>query len=193
MNILNIAIDIDDTITDTYESMMPLVAINYDLDLKKLWANKPSYKELSKTLPNFDEFIQNNYHILANIVSVKEDAIKVLKKLRSEGHRIIIITARNTEEYSNPYKLTYDFLVSKGIPFDKLITNVGNKGLQCATEGIDVFMDDNTKNCKSAMKYNINTYQFKSNFCSQEDKIKRVNNWDEFYNIISNMSKEANN
>ena len=54
-------------------------------------------------------------------------------------------------------------------------------------------MDDNTKNCKSAMKYNINTYQFKSNFSSPEDKIKRVNNWQEFYNIISELAKETNN
>ena len=188
---MNIAIDIDDTITDTYEYMLPLVAINYNLDIKKLWSNKPSYKELYKTLPNYEEFVQNNYHILANIVPVKEDAIKVLKKLRSEGHKIFIITARNTEEYSNPYKLTYDFLVSRGIPFDKLITNVGNKGLQCVTEGIDVFLDDNTKNCKSAMKYNINTYQFKSNFTSPEDKIKRVNSWEDFYNIISNLANNT--
>ena len=187
---MNIAVDIDDTITDTYEYLLPLVAINYNIDIKKLWANKPAPKELYKTLPNFADFIQNNYHILANIVPVKEDAIKVLKKLRSEGHKIFIITSRNTEEYSNPYKLTYDFLIRKGIPFDKLITNVANKGLQCVTEGIDVFLDDNTKNCKSAMKYNINTYQFKSNFSSPEDKIKRVNNWEEFYKIISDLSKK---
>ena len=51
-------------------------------------------------------------------------------------------------------------------------------------------MDDNTKNCKSAMKYDIKTYQFKSNFSSLEEKIPRVNNWQEFYNIISNMSKK---
>ena len=79
---MNIAVDIDDTITNTYEYMLPLIAINYNLDLKKLWSNKPSYKELSKTLPNYDDFIKNNYHVLANIVSVKEDAIEVLKKLR---------------------------------------------------------------------------------------------------------------
>ncbi len=190
---MNIAVDIDDTITNTYEYMLPLIAINYNLDLKKLWSNKPSYKELSKTLPNYDDFIKNNYHVLANIVSVKEDAIEVLKKLRSEGHKIFIITARNTEEYGNPYKITYDFLISKGVPFDKLITNVANKGLQCANEGIDVFLDDNTKNCKSAMKYNIRTYQFNSNFTSLEDKIPRVKSWQEFYNIISSISKEKNN
>ena len=187
---MNIAIDIDDTITDTYEYMLPLVAINYNLDLKKLWSNKPSYKELSKSLPSYKSFVKNNFHVLANVVSIKEDAIKILKKLRSEGHKIILISARNTEEYGNPYKLTYDFLVSRGIPFDKLITNVANKGLQCASEGIDVFLDDNTKNCRSAMKYNINTYQFKSNFSAPEDKIQRVNSWEDFYNIISNLSKE---
>ena len=43
------------------------------------------------------------------------------------------------------------------------------------------------------MKYNIRTYQFNSNFNSLEDKIPRVKNWKEFYNIISNLSKEENN
>ena len=190
---MNIAIDIDDTLTDTYEYMLPLVAINYNLDIKKLWANKPSYKDMSKTLPNYGDFVRNNYHILANIVPIKEDAIKVLKKLRSEGHKIFFITARNTEEYSNPYKLTFEFLTRNGVPFDKLITNVANKGLQCVTEGIDVFLDDNTKNCKSAMKYDIKTYQFKSNFSSPEDKIKRINNWQEFYNVISELAQKKEN
>ncbi len=188
-----IAVDVDDTITNTYEYMLPLVAINYNLDLKKLWDNKPSYKELSKTLPNYKDFIQKNLHILANIVTVKKDAIKVLKRLRSEGHKIFIITARNTEEYSNPYQITYDYLISRDIPFDKLITNVGNKGLRCVSEGVDIFLDDNTKSCKSAMKYNIKTYQFKSNFCSPEDKIPRANSWEDFYNIISNLSHKTNN
>ena len=35
---MNIAVDIDDTITNTYEYMLPLIAINYNLDLKKLWS-----------------------------------------------------------------------------------------------------------------------------------------------------------
>ena len=90
---MNIAVDVDDTITDTYEYILPLVAVNYNLDLKKLWSNKPSYKELYNMLPDYDKFIKRNYHVLANIVPVKEDAIKVLKKLRSEGHKIIIITS----------------------------------------------------------------------------------------------------
>lgn len=183
---MNIAIDIDDTITNTYEYMLPLIAVHYNIDLKQLWKEKPSYKKMKKEFPEFDKFIKENFHILANIVSVKEDAIEVLKKLRNEGHKIILISARNNEEYGNPYKTSYEFLTRKGIPFDKLITNAANKGEKCYIEGIDIFMDDNTKNCKSAMKYNIKTYQFKSLFSSNDKKLEKVNSWKEFYQIIHN-------
>ena len=43
---MNIAIDIDDTITNTYETMVPMIALFYNKDLNKLLHNKPSYKEL---------------------------------------------------------------------------------------------------------------------------------------------------
>lgn len=184
---MNIAVDIDDTITDTYEHMLPLIAVHYNIDLKQLWKDHPSYKEMKKNLPDFENFVKSNFHILANIVSVKEGAIEVLKKLRNEGHKIIIITARNSEEYGNPYKISYEFLTSRGVPFDKLFTNVDNKGLKCLNEGVDIFIDDNTKNCKSALKHKIKTYQFSSLSCSSDERIKKVNSWNEFYNIIHNL------
>ncbi len=187
---MNIAVDIDDTITNTYETLLPLIAIHYNLDLKKLWKTLPSYKELSK-LPDYDKFIKDHYHILANIVDVKKDAIEVLRQLRLEGNKIYIITARNTEEYGNPYKISYDFLTKKGIPFDKLITNVDNKGMKCISEGIDVFLDDSTKNCKSALKYNINTYQFKTQFVSGDPNIKKINSWNDFYKAIHKLKVES--
>ena len=182
---MNIAIDIDDTITNTYETLLPLIAIHYNLDLKKLWKTLPSYKELSK-LPDYKKFIKNHYHILANIVDVKKDAVEVLKQLRLEGNKIFIITARNTEEYGNPYKISYDYLTKHNIPFDKLITNADNKGIKCVNEGIDIFLDDNTKNCKSALKYNIETYQFKTVFNDGDSKIKKISSWQEFYNLVHN-------
>ena len=184
---MNIAIDIDDTITNTYEYMLPLIAVYYNVDLKKLWKDKPTYKEMKKIFPNFEEFIKDNFHILANIVTIKDNAIEILKKLRNEGHKIIIITSRNTEEYGNPYKISYDFLTKNGVPFDKLYTNVDNKGQKCLTEGIDLFLDDNTKNCKSAIKYGIKTCQFTSLSNSADDKIEKVSTWKDFYNLVHNI------
>ena len=49
---MNIGIDIDDTITETYSTIIPMVAVKYDLDLGDLIRTKPSYKTLEKSLVN---------------------------------------------------------------------------------------------------------------------------------------------
>ena len=63
---MNIAIDIDDTITNTYETMVPMIALFYNKDLNKLLHNKPSYKELY-SLPNFSHFAKTHYEIFKKI------------------------------------------------------------------------------------------------------------------------------
>ena len=53
---LNIGIDIDDTITDTYYNLLPIIAIKYNLDLDKLYKKKYPYGTFHKKFPNFMDF-----------------------------------------------------------------------------------------------------------------------------------------
>mgnify|MGYP000000786677 CR=1 FL=1 len=185
---MNIGIDIDDTITDTYETLLPMIAVKYGMDLGKLMDRKLNYKALNAILPDYHNFVVENYHILARMVPLKKDVIEVLNKLRKEGNKIIFITARNIEEYKNPYKLSYDYLIKNKVPFDKLITNIKDKGKECINQGIDLFIDDNTLNCKAVKKYGIKTVQFDSGFaCRDEDMIK-VRTWNELYELVNNGS-----
>ena len=48
---MNIGIDIDDTITNTYETLIPMIAIKYGMNLNKILNFKPSYKILLLLLP----------------------------------------------------------------------------------------------------------------------------------------------
>ena len=41
---MNIGIDIDDTITYTYENMLPFVSVMYNKNLVDLYKAKPSYQ-----------------------------------------------------------------------------------------------------------------------------------------------------
>lgn len=182
---MNIGIDIDDTITDTYETLLPMIAIKYGMDLNKLIEKKLNYRALEATLPNYHDFVVDNFHIMARIVPLKKNVIEVLNKLRREGNKIIFITARNIEEYKNPYKISYDYLIKNNVPFDRLITNIKDKGKECINQGIDLFIDDNTLNCKAVMKYGIKTVQFDSGFASKDEKIKKVRSWNEFYEFVN--------
>lgn len=184
---MNIGIDIDDTITHTYETLLPMVAVKYGMNLKKLFNQKPSYTMLRSILPNYDDFAFESFPVVAKIVPLREGVIEVLRKLREEGHKIIFITARNRREFKDPYKISYDFLEVNDIPYDKLLVNVEDKAKQCIIEGIDLFIDDNNDNCKAVNKIGIQTLQFGTLFTQKLKGIDRVENWNEVYRIVQEM------
>ena len=155
---MNIGIDIDDTITYTYETLLPMVAVKYGMNLNKLKMQKPSYAMLRNILPDYDDFVAEHLPIVAKIVPLREGVIEVLTKLREQGHKIIFITARNHNEFKNPYKISYDFLEVNNIPYDKLLVNISDKAQQCVAEEIDLFIDDNNSLSIISSIININNY-----------------------------------
>ena len=184
---MNIGIDIDDTITNTYETLIPMVAISYGMNIDKLLKQTPSYKYLKGTLPDYASFAQKHYNLMAKQAPLKNDVIEVITKLREQGHKIVFISARNYNEYEDPYKLSYDYLTSKGVPFDKLIVNVPNKAKECVLENIDLFIDDNTMNCKAVKEKGIPTLQMKTSFNKGSKDVRKVNGWREVYKIVQEM------
>lgn len=186
--ILNIGIDIDDTITCTYQTLLPMLAVEYGLNINKLFKQKPTYKMLSKIIPNYDLFVKNKFSTMAKIVPLRDGVVEVLKKLREEGHKIIFITARTYEEYDDPFKISYEYLDSNNVQYDKLIVNVTDKAKCCIEEKIDLFIDDSTNHCKMVQKSGITTYQFDTIFTKNVKELKRVKTWYEVYNIVQNMT-----
>lgn len=184
---MNIGIDIDDTITYTYETLLPMIALKYGMNINKLMSQKPSYKMLSKSLPNYEEFASANYSTMAKIVPLRDGVVDILTKLREQGHKIIFITARNHTEYDNPYKLSKEYLDFNKIPYDKLIVNASDKVKYCILESIDLFIDDNTNHCKAVQRRGIDTLQFDTIFTEKIKGLERVNSWEEVYNKVQEM------
>ncbi len=184
---MNIGIDIDDTITNTYETMLPMIALKYGKNLDKLMAKKPSYRTLHSILPNFDKFAYENYETMVKIVPLKDGVVDILNKLRNEGHKIIFITSRNYKEYEDPYKISLDYLQRNNIPFDKLIVNVQDKAKECMVNKIDLFIDDSTKHCKAVQNKGISTLQFDTSFNSYTKRLERVKSWEEVYQKVQMM------
>ena len=147
---MNIGIDIDDTITNTLEILIPYVSKNSALDIGKLKeSNKMSYdkileqykdkiKEIGKVM--FEQVLPN--------VTLKEDAKEIIDKLKYEGNKIIIITARDKAFYDKAFEFTSNQLNNLGINYDKLFCTY-NKRQVCIDEKIDLFIDDNIKNLDS--------------------------------------------
>lgn len=180
---MNIGIDIDDTITETYSVLIPMIALKYGMDLNKLLVQKPNYSSLYNLAPEYPELLQD----IARVVPLKTGVVEVLQKLREQGHKIIFISARNREEYDDPYSTSYNYLVNNGVPFDKLITNCSDKGNQCIVENIDLFIDDSTMNCKAVQKKGIKVWQFDAKFTVPSKDLERVNSWEDIYKKIEEM------
>lgn len=79
------------------------------------------------TKEELDEFYYNNIERIAKKLKVIDKASEYIRKLRYEGYKIYIISGRDNGEYSNPYKMTIDWLNKYNIEYDELIlTNAYN-------------------------------------------------------------------
>ncbi len=181
---MNIGIDIDDTMTDSYETLVPLIGIAYKMNIDKIFKEAPTYNALKKTLANYDDFVFKNFTTMATIAPLKKDVVNVLKKLKEDGHRIIIITGRNNDEYPDPYQISFDYLKRNHVPYDKLIVNARDKAKQCILENIDVFIDDNTQICRSVAKTGIRTFQYLTLFNKNVKSTEKVSSWEDIYKKI---------
>ena len=77
-------------------------------------------------------------------------------------------------------KMVYDFA-------QRIILDGNRKGDICNNEGIDLFIDDNTLNCKAVMEKGVPTIQMECAFTTQSKGLKRVTDWNEVYELIQEM------
>ena len=188
---MRIGIDMDDTITNSYDLIIELLGKIYNKDSNKIKEAGTNYYEImddEENFPNYKEFAYKNFETLLPKASLKTGAREVINKLHDEGHEIVIITARNNKEYLNPYVTTYMYLVKNDILFDKICVNIEDKGTFCRMQNIDIFIDDSVINCKSTIDNGINTLLFDNSFNRNNTSMRRVLNWDEVYKIISDIN-----
>lgn len=181
---MNIGVDIDDTITNSYETLLTIISMKYGLNYKKIIQKNLNYEQIYNSLENFDTYKKDLHTFMAKAVPLKENVVEVLKKLKEEGNNIILITARNYDEYHEPYKITIEYLEKNSIPYNKLFVNISNKGELCKKENIDIFIDDNIKHCNSVKNVGIRTVQFNTSFVPKLDDVEHVSSWLEFYELI---------
>lgn len=192
---MNIGIDIDDTISDTYEVQFN-VAQYYTINTLK---RDGKIKELTNLNTHFynkylhdwnDEeemnFFTKHYKECLEKIIPKMYAVETIKKLKEEGNKIILITARFDWADVNAEETTLKWLKENNIEYDKLIVNAQDKAKIATENKIDVFLDDSFDNCVNVSKCNIKTYIMDSrvNRALNNDKVERVYSWPHFYQKI---------
>lgn len=194
---MKIGIDIDDTISETFETLLPYSQKYTIEDLKKeskiyikdeyanhfyiVYMNGWNEKEAT-------DFWSKYYGEILKKVNIKKFASEVINKLKLEGHKIYLITARWDIPNDNIQEITKQWLIENNVEYDELIINASDKLKLIKEKNIDIFIDDSFNNCKSiAENSNAKVYMMTSrvNGSFEDENIKRVYSWPEVYDLIN--------
>ena len=183
---MRIGIDIDDTIINTWEYFIPIFSEQFNVPVEKLKELPPYYGAVKDKVSIEDYFkLVREYEKLMKDIPLKEDVKEILTKLKEEGNTIIFITARSNNSYSDPYLISKTYLDNHSIPYDKLIVNAREKGIVCKEEKIDLFIDDNLKNCTDVTNQGIEVLMMEANFNTNDKEFTHMNNWKQIYEYIN--------
>lgn len=187
---MKIGIDIDDTITDLQEDLLT-EAIEYDKTLRNKGIIYPERHYIGQKF-DWDEK-EKEYYLgtlrwkVMNKAKIRDGVIDVLNQLKKDGHEIIFITARSNRYHDDPYNATYKWLTDNNIPFDKLIVSALDKGQICKEENIDVFIDDQEKNCLLVQNSGAKTIYFDIKHLEPKDNFVTCYNW---YDILRKIEEK---
>lgn len=198
---MNIGIDIDDTISDTFETLIAYsqkytiedlkrestININGDFRNNLYIENANGWNDLEGK-----KFWNSYYGDILKEVNIKKFASKVINELKKRGHSIYLITARWSMPNCDTTQITKDWLCENNVKYDKLFMNSSDKLKLVKENNIDIFIDDSLKNCMQISDNTNTKVYFMTSMVNRNievNNIKRVYSWPEIDNLIS---KEEN-
>lgn len=189
---LNIAIDVDDTLAMTFEHMQPYVAEYFGADVEELRSKGISYENLPEAW--LEKRMEFNKAYLERVVPdtpFRPDAAWAVDTLRARGHRVIVMTARTTKFYTDPFATTAEQLRRGGIAYDKLLCAKDKAGA-CLQEQIDVLIDDLPRNCEAVAAIGVKVINMVSPvFRDVQTPYPRAHSWKEAVDMILRMEQAS--
>lgn len=193
---MKIGIDIDGVILD-YERVIRAKAELYDLlELnKKGIINKEELKVQKRydwTENEINNFIHKYFMDLNKVTSLIPGAKEVIKYLKEDGHKLIIITARGGLIPEMRYAAEEIFR-KENLIFDKYYWKTNKKLEICKKENIDIMIDDLYYICEVLAQNKIKTLYFRDKDMkklSENEYLKEVSNWGEIYRIIKKENEK---
>ncbi len=195
-----IGIDIDDTLTNIHDKLID-ASFDYAKQLGKEVNVNKSHVDDSKndgniyqqmfgfTYAELKYFLREIQESITETAKPRKDVRKVLEDLHKDGHKIVIVTARDYEFHEDPYAQSIKWLKDNKIYYDKIIANARNKYMVCDALDIDVFIDDGLSNCLNVSKLGIPTIRI----CDEEktksvpSQIIYLKNWKDIYKFIKQL------
>lgn len=190
---MKIGIDIDNVISNFNEVLLNEYLL-HDKELRDNGIINKNADYIKKGMFDWTEeeekyFYKSNIERIAKKLTIIAGAKEYIDKLKSDGHFIYIITGRDNGEYTEPYNMTKKWLDNHNIYYDKLILTDAHdkhaKTVKCIENNIDIMIDDSVRICKDCIESGITTVLMDTPY-NRYSSIKRVYNWQEFYEFVSN-------
>ncbi len=192
---MKIGIDIDDTLTYAHELRLTY-GQKFDYEQRDGKSLKNPNGRDTTDIFNWDEETDLKLWWGALGKAEKENnprefAKEVIHKLRSRGHIIYIISARDRKYFKDPYEESKEWLEKNQIEYDELIVECKQKGKYCKQIGIDAFLDDKEENCEALHNEGIKTFLFDNVFNQNvvNKNITRVYSFIQFYYEICKLER----
>ena len=189
---MRIGIDIDNVLSNFNDVLLNEYKKNDNAINGKGIVHQDSYiRDMFNWNKEYEEkFYKENIEYFASLFEPIEECSKYVKLLKEEGNTIYIISGRDNGEYSNPYKMTIDWLKKYDIVYDKLFLvdayNSHSKTEICIEYNIDVMIDDSKRMCKDIKDNGIKALLMDTPYNRDTNEFERVNSWKEIYNKLSN-------
>ena len=192
---MNIGIDIDGVLTNDddyildctskycYENSLDFFENPYAYEYAKLNWNEETINKYRDIY--FDDYVDNE--------PVRKFASEVIKKLKEDGHKIYIITARHkshdeTPDGKNMRQRIKSWLDINEIIYDKLVFATAPKTKELIENKINLTIED-SPNMIPFMKDIVDVFCYDTRY-NQEikyDNVTRVFSWYDIYNRIKNI------
>ena len=195
---MNIGIDIDGVLTDL-ENYIKTVGKKYMIENNLGFDDTMNTNSIFGFLSKEDshQFWDTHWEKYATSIKVRENASNIIEKLKNDGNKIIIITARTYDSQivkrgikrqKNMEKLIIKWLDKNNIMYDKIVFSNLNKLKACLNNKIDIMIEDSISNIEQLKNHmKLLCFDAKYNHSYTNNQIYRVYKWDDVYNIISKI------
>ena len=193
---MRIGIDIDGVLTDIEQWQLDFGEKFFSKYNKRV-VNRDGYetREIFDVEDTLDDLFWNKYYKdYTTNVEVRAFASEIISKLKNEGFKIYIITARGnwlptdnsiTKDECN--NIVIDWLSKNNIKYDKIIFSPEDKLDICLNNNIDIMIEDKVDNInKISSKIPVICFHAGYNKECEGKNIYRVYSW---YDIYSNINK----
>lgn len=193
---MNIGIDIDGVLADLERYILDCgtkfnveEGIKTKLKLNEYWESQ----KFGWTDEQEEKFWNRYLEKYVKEFPTRGYASEVIQKLKDEGNKIYIITARNEsglppESYGKMQEMTKKWLVENNINYDEIIFAKDNEKLeQCLKNNIDVMIEDSPTNINSiCQKIPVIKYDCQYNKDVNGENVITAYTWYHIYEIIKN-------